>query len=511
MKAESDIFLLHIFTDSEDGFGLQAFFQNTSILGLVASFILIISKIHRRVGSPQKPSPPGPWGFPFVGYLPLLTKDHISTFTGLRKRYGDVFQLRLGCWPTVVISGKKLIRQALRDRADDFSGRPPFPSAYMFSNGESLSFGQFTEKWKLIHKVALRALSEMTNARVNPIEVMVHEEVDILVKAFTSSANLDPNRTLRLSVSSIIYQICYGRQENIREAADFIQYLQCLSQFDTFLTPGNPYDLMPVLSKFIPGKIQRFANFIDTLVSFRKCRVADCRKTFSPNHKCHVSDYLIAETLTESYLTEENIFQIIDAFFGAAITTVHMTLRWAVLLMSTYPEVQKRVQTEIDDVVGNRRPVLNDRRNLAYTEAVLHEVNRFVSLEPTALPHFTTKDTELGGYSIKKDTVVFINLYSMSRDREVWGDPDVFRPDRFLDTSGEINRQLLGEFLPFSAGRRKCMGEVLAKNKLFLFLTGLLQQVTIEKPDNIQRYSLEAIVSVKRECLPYTVVARLRD
>ncbi|XP_071079113.1 cytochrome P450 2B15-like [Haliotis cracherodii] len=181
------------------------------------------------------------------------------------------------------------------------------------------------------------------------------------------------------------------------------------------------------------------------------------------------------------------------------------------LLMAAKPTVQRRVQEELDDVVGSgRRPSILDRGQLVYTAAVLHEINRFVALTPLSLPHLTTTDTNLGRYSINKNTVIFINLYSMSHDPEVWGGPHVFRPERFLDASGQINKFLLEEFLPFSTGRRKCLGESLARNELFLLFTGILQKCSILQPPEVKEYSMDANNGLARQCLPYQVQVQLR-
>lgn len=95
--------------------------------------------------------------------------------------------------------------------------------------------------------------------------------------------------------------------------------------------------------------------------------------------------------------------------------------------MVIYPEVQKRVQNEIDDVIGSGNIVrLKDKSRLVYTEATIFEVMRMSALVPFALPYITTKDTILGGYDIDKGTVVLYNLHSVSYDKDYWGDPQNF-------------------------------------------------------------------------------------
>lgn len=158
----------------------------------------------------------------------------------------------------------------------------------------------------------------------------------------------------------------------------------------------------------------------------------------------------------------------------AGTETTAATLQWAALLMCKHPEVQGRVQDELDRVLGaGRLPCLEDQPSLPYTNAVLHEVQRFITLLPH-VPRCTATDTELGGYLLPKGTPVIPLLSSVLLDRTQWATPDRFNPSHFLDSHGRFIRR--AAFLPFSAGRRVCVGESLAKAELFLLFAGLLQR-----------------------------------
>lgn len=133
------------------------------------------------------------------------------------------------------------------------------------------------------------------------------------------------------------------------------------------------------------------------------------------------------------------------------------------------------MQAELDAVVGRTRtPRLEDRKRLPYTNAVLHEIQRFVSVLPLGLPRALTRDARLRGYFLPKGTLVIPLLVSSHRDPTQFKDPDCFNPTNFLDDKGEF--QSKDAFMPFAPGKRMCLGAGLARSEIFLFLTTILQR-----------------------------------
>ncbi|XP_039668100.1 cytochrome P450 2K6-like isoform X2 [Perca fluviatilis] len=134
-----------------------------------------------------------------------------------------------------------------------------------------------------------------------------------------------------------------------------------------------------------------------------------------------------------------------------------------------------KVQAEIDRVIGqSRQPSMEDRANLPYTDAVLHEIQRFGNIVPLSLPRVTNRDIQLGGYTIPK--VLF--------DKNEWETPDTFNPGHFLNEEGKFVKR--AAFIPFSTGKRACLGESLAKMHLFLFFTSFMQHFTFSMPAGVK-------------------------
>ncbi|TSK87598.1 Cytochrome P450 2K1 [Bagarius yarrelli] len=196
----------------------------------------------------------------------------------------------------------------------------------------------------------------------------------------------------------------------------------------------------------------------------------------------------------DTFFHENNLIITVSNLFAAGTDTTSATLRWSLLLMAKYPQFQDCVQEELDRVIGGRQPVVKDRKNLPYTDAVIHEIQRLANIVPMSLPHTTSCDVKFQGYFIKKGTCVLPLLTSVLRDERQWESPETFNPAHFLDEQGQFVKK--DAFMPFSAGRRICMGESLAKMELFLFFTSLLQHFRFIPPPGVSEDQLDLTPAV---------------
>jgi len=200
---------------------------------------------------------------------------------------------------------------------------------------------------------------------------------------------------------------------------------------------------------------------------------------------------------------------MMDLFVAGAETT-STTLSWTFLLLALHPEIQEKLHEEIRRVVGmSRLPSLNDRPEMPYTEAVIMEVMRYSAMVPLAVQHRTVEDVHFHGFFIPKDTLIIPNLYCAMRDPKVWGDPDNFRPDRFLSPDGKtvVRHEA---FIPFSTGRRVCLGETLARDELFLFTTSLFQRFKVGKDLNGPELKIDYFMAAVLIPKPHNLVLQDR-
>ena len=480
---------------------------------------LLVVKLAMMASKKRRNLPPGPRGLPLVGYLPFFGKEPPVTFMEMRKTYGDVVSIRMGSWPAIVINGREAIREALVTKGDDFSGRPAFTTALMLNDGRNFAFSAFGAIWKMHRKIVSNVMYNFTNARNNPIEDIIRSDANTVIQEFLQHEGKPfcPLMSLEVAGSSMVYQLCYGRNQNIREDEGFMKVLDGSREFQKFTGTGNPVDVMPWLRYVLPSKVTKFVELITQGIQNRAEKVEEHEADFDSDCLRDLTDGLIhaGNTLSAEEkavgLDRRRVIESLDTVFGAGGGTVSTTLQWFVALMAAHPHVQEKLFQQIDDVIGQARDVsLSDRPQLPLVEATIYEVFRYSGAVPFTLPHATTCDTTLQGYDIPEGTVVLVNLYSICMDKELWGDPETFRPERFLDGEGELDRGLVEQVSTFSLGRRRCVGEFLAKMELFVFVTTLIQRVRFCRPPDLPEYHLTARFGLSRDVDPFDVCVQPR-
>ncbi len=170
---------------------------------------------------------------------------------------------------------------------------------------------------------------------------------------------------------------------------------------------------------------------------------------------------------------------LIDLFLAGTETTA-TTLSWAVLFLAKHHEVQKKAQQEIDRIVGrDRLPTLADRADMPYVDAFIHEVQRRGNILGFGVPHAAAEDVEIGGYVVPQGCTFMFNLGAIMHDPVAFPDPFAFKPERFLSSDGKkfIPHP---QVIPFGIGKRRCLGEALAKMTLFLFIGAIIHTFHIE-------------------------------
>ncbi|NXB07328.1 CP2D3 protein, partial [Cnemophilus loriae] len=451
----------------------------------------------------------------------------------LQKKFGNIFSLQ-NCWTNlVVLNGYKAVKEALVHKSEDFADRPYFPiyehigyeknsEGKSHENGHSLMalaweglgivLARYGHIWKELRRFALSTLRNFGMGKKS-LEERVVEEAGFLCSAVKSKEgkSFDIHVLLSNAVCNMICTIVFGDRfdygdETFTKLSQLMH--KSLDQETGFLP--QLLNVVPILAR-IPRVQQKvfhaqkeFMDFIDVLIDKHV-------KTWDPAYSRDLTDVFLKE-MEKGKAAEENGFhygnlRLVTAdLFTAGSETTSTTLRWALLYMLLHPEIQSKVQAEIDKVIGRERAAtMKDQASMPYTNAVICEVQRCGDVVPVALPHMTYRDTELQGFFIPKGTTVITNLSSVLKDETVWEKPNEFYPEHFLDANGQFVKP--EAFLPFSAGRRACLGEQLARMEVFLFFTTLLQKFTFVLPEDQPRPQDSSHFALTNSPHPYLLQA----
>uniref|UniRef100_A0A8C5UZX8 Cytochrome P450 n=1 Tax=Microcebus murinus TaxID=30608 RepID=A0A8C5UZX8_MICMU len=453
----------------------------------------------------------------------------------LRRRFGDVYSLQLASEPAVVLNGLEAVREALVKHNEDTADRPPSSVSQHLGHrphAEGVIMARYGPAWREQRRFSLSTLRFFGLGKKS-LELWVIEEAACLCAAFAEHAAqpFSPNALLNKAVGNVIASLTYGRRFEYDDQR-FLRLMELLKersqQHSGYLM--QVVMALPVLLRipWLAGKVisaqKAFMALLDELVT-------EHRMTRDPAQPPRdLTDAFLAEVEKakgnpESSFNDDNLRLVVADLFSAGMETSSTTLAWALLLMILHPDVQRevrvqlpsfdpcgtlvcpgRVQQEIDEVIGQvRRPEMGDQAHMPYTTAVIHEVQRFADIVPLGVPHMTTRDIEVKGFLIPKGTTLLTNLSSVLKDEAVWEKPFRFHPEHFLDSQGRFVKP--EAFMPFSAGRRACLGEPLARMELFLFFTCLLQRFSFSVPPGHPRPSDHGVCHFLVTPCPYQLCA----
>ncbi|XP_069767494.1 cytochrome P450 2D15-like isoform X2 [Narcine bancroftii] len=436
----------------------------------------------------------------------------------LWKKHGDVVSLEFGWTNVVVLSGYNTLKEALVKKSEDFADRPDLPIyRYLLKNfGSGIVFAKYGKWWREQRKFSLTMLRNFGLGKKS-LELRIVEEAECLIKVFEKEKGLpfEPHFWINNAVSNIICSIVFGHRFEYQDEK-FVELLHTINE--SFQLEGGFWgqllNTFPFLYHF-PGPHHKIFKNQDKAIHFLQEEVAEHKESLNENEPRDFIDAFLTEQKkrkddpTTSFL-ESGIINTVFDLFAAGTETSSTTLCWALLFMVLYPDVQSQVHEEIDRIIGKERnPKLEDREEMPFTNAVIHESQRLGNIVPNSLPHQTYKDTTVKGYTIPKGTTIIPNLTSALFDEGIWMTPHEFNPGHFLNSDGNFVKP--EAFIPFSTGHRVCLGEQLAKMELFLFFTTLLQRFTFMLPENEPRPSYkEAKLGITLCPLPYRLCVKAR-
>lgn len=217
--------------------------------------------------------------------------------------------------------------------------------------------------------------------------------------------SIDPTTLINRSVQSIICGVLFGSHMKMTDKND-TQLLDLSLHTPVDMLTLMSLDILPLL-RFLPSYQKKIkATIVRKAELFQLLKLKLKQITSSDAVDSFVIRYV--QERGEG-LDEEQLLYIMRDFIMAGSDTSSITVLWAIILLANYPDIQERLQKEIDSVVpADRLPELADKPKLRYVEAAILELMRHKTLAPNGFPHKTVCDTEVEGYFIPKNTTVCV-------------------------------------------------------------------------------------------------------
>ncbi|XP_074697661.1 cytochrome P450 2W1-like isoform X2 [Strix aluco] len=350
--------------------------------------------------------PPGPFPLPVIGNLHLLDiRRQDKSLMKISEKYGPVFTVHLGFQKVVVLTGYEAVKDALLNTADVFEDRPAIPIFYHIQHGNGVFFSS-QELWKTTRRFTIATMRDLGMGKHLGEERMV-EELHFLIELIRSfKGGPFQLRFLNMAPTNITFAILFGRRFDYEDPT-FLTLLRLIDEVMHLL--GSPFlhlfNFYPFLG-FLLKPHKMILKKVEEVCVILKEHIKESKENINENNLTSYIDALVfkqeEQNKSNTLFHDANILASALDLLMAGTETTSTTLQWAILLLMKYPEIQKKVHAEIERVLSpGCLPTFEDRKNMPFTNAVIHEVQRFVTLLPH-VPRCTSVDTHFKGYFIPK-------------------------------------------------------------------------------------------------------------
>ncbi|KAK9716442.1 hypothetical protein RND81_06G233700 [Saponaria officinalis] len=481
--------MLNNMTDSSPWLWLNGV-SGQVLTALAISLVIYFILSTKRQTKGQCPPLPGPRGLPLVGYLPFLGPDLRFTFNDLSTKYGPIFKFHLGNRVCVAVNSPSHAKEVLKDQDLVFANRIPTVTLKLATFGElDIVTSDYGPGWRKLKKIFVGEM--LSSANIDATYSRRKQQMMKTISKIYRSANesIDIGELIFQTIFGSVMNMVWGDTMKEEDSAEInLEFKSVFSDFLTLSAKPNISDYLPFLACFdlqgIGRKMKAVADKVESLFDL----AIDRRFASKNDNHNDFLGHLLKLTKLDDPAMSLNLAQVkgilMDAIVGGVDTTA-TTVEWAMAELLKHPKKMRLLQEELAEAFGLDNTVDEAHLpKLKYLNAVLKETLRLHSPVALLIPHCSSKTTTVGGYTVPKTSTIFVNLWAIHRDPEVWEDPFEFTPERFLDDSQNLD--FLGKktmYIPFGSGRRMCPGLFLAEKMSMFVLSSLLHAFEWTLPD----------------------------
>ncbi|XP_061350057.1 geraniol 8-hydroxylase-like [Gastrolobium bilobum] len=453
-----------------------------AVLFVLRSLLATKSSSDKSKSKTNTKLPPGPTPLPIIGNLLQLGNKPHHSLAKLSDIHGPIMTLKLGQVTTIVISSADMAREVLQTHDLLLSNRT-VPDALSVLNHDqySLSFMRVSPRWRDLRKICNNNL--FSNKTLDASQALRRKKLNDLLndinKCSETGEAVDIGRAAFKTTINLLSNTFFSA-DFVHSAAEAGEYKEIVVSILKEVGAPNLSDFFPALKMLdLQGIRKRSIVSVKKVLTIFRRFVSERMKVREGTGSSSNDDVLdallnISQENGKIEMDKDEIEHLLLNIFVAGTDTTTYTLEWAMAELIHNPKIMSKVEKELEQVVGKGNTVEEtDVSRLPYLNAVIKETFRVHPPVPLLLPRKAEIDVEIGGYVIPKDAQVLVNAWVVGRDPTKWDNPNVFIPERFLDSEVDIKGHHF-ELIPFGSGRRICPGLPLAVRMLPLMLGSLV-------------------------------------
>ncbi|KAK2009852.1 cytochrome P450 [Colletotrichum eremochloae] len=457
----------------------------------------------------------GPRGLPLIGNLWDIRANAAEQYRRWAQKFGPVYQIQLGNIPVVVVNNSAAAKVIFGQHGQALSSRPEFYTFHKILSdtaGTTIGTSPYSDSLKRRRKGAASALNRPSVSTYVPhLDVESRDFIKELYEYGKAGQNpVDPMPMIQRLSLSLALTLNWGVRMSSQKDGLFQEITHVEEEISRFRsTTGNLQDYIPLLRlnpiNMQSARAREMRSRRDVYLTALN-RSLDERMTNGTHKPCIQANVIMDK---DAKLNKSELTSISLTMLSGGLDTLTTQVAWFVAMLAQRPDIQDKAVAAIREFYSEEQPMCDakDDQECKYIVALVKESLRYYTVLRLALPRASVRDVPYEHTIIPKGSVIFLNAWACNMDSELWSDPEVFRPERWLE-------QPDAPLFTYGIGYRMCTGYLLANRELYIVYMRLLNSFKIEKYDDVDHHPISgnadptSLVSMPR---PYRAKFLPRD